>query len=119
MYTFAGFPRQPVHHLYFHQDGYPTGAAWRFAVALRETPDPAAFLVAFLRSQTGAESIKNPEQAVDAEYIYWVALLPGPDSTLQVQCWRRLQGSSSWYPRCGPMAMATFIRRFLPAGLPN
>ena len=118
VYTFTGFAESPVRHLYLHYDGYPTGAAWRFEEALRATPEPSAFLAAFLRSQPGAEPIENPEQAADAEYRYRyrVALLPGHHSPLQVQCWRRLPGSSSWHPRCGPMALATFIRRFLPGG---
>ena len=40
VYTFTGFPESPVRHLYLHHDGYPTGAAWRFAEALREAPEP-------------------------------------------------------------------------------
>ena len=40
VYTFTGFPESPVRHLYLHHDGYPTGAAWRLAEALREAPEP-------------------------------------------------------------------------------
>ena len=119
IYSFIGFPGQPEHHLYLHHDGYPTGAAWRFAETLRESPDPAAFPTAFLSTQPKAEPLASPEQAPDAEYRYQVRLLPGPDPQLQVQAWRRLPGSSAWHPRCGPMALATFIRRFLPGGLPD
>ena len=36
VYSFTGFPSTPERHLYLHHDGYPTGAAWRFATALRE-----------------------------------------------------------------------------------
>jgi hypothetical protein len=58
VYTFTGFLETPVRHLYLHLDGYPTGAAWRLAEALREAPEPASFFVAFLRTaQCGA----NPE----------------------------------------------------------
>ena len=102
VYSFTGFPGVPEHHLYLHHDGYPTGAAWRFAEALRETPEPASFLAAFLSTQPRAEPIQSPEQAADAEYRY------------RLQCWRRLPGSSSWNPRCGPMPLAVFIQRFLP-----
>jgi hypothetical protein len=48
VYTFIGFPRFPERHIYLHHDGYPTGAAWRFATALRETSESASFLSAFL-----------------------------------------------------------------------
>ena len=114
VYTFIGFPRVPDHHLYLHQDGYPTGATSRFAAALRENPEPASFLVAFLSTQPTAEPIQSPEQAADAEYRYRVQLDPGPEPQLQVQCWRRIPGGGSWVPRCGPMPLAVFIQRFLP-----
>ncbi|MEX1317287.1 MAG: hypothetical protein AB1Z22_09210 [Synechococcaceae cyanobacterium] len=119
LFSFKGFPGVPVRHLYLHHDGYPTGAAWRFAETLRASSDPAALLATFLRSQPRAEQIENPEQAADAEYRYQVQLLPGPDPQLLVQAWRRLPGSSSWHPRCGPLALAVFVRRFLPGGLPE
>ena len=70
VYTFTSFPGGPQRHLYLHHDGYPTGAAWRFAAALRETPEPALFLVAFLSTQPRAEPIQCSEQAADAEYRY-------------------------------------------------
>jgi hypothetical protein len=114
VFSFSGFPGVPQHHLYLHHDGYPTGAAWRFAAALRETPEPALFLVAFLSTQPRAEPIQCPEQAADAEYRYRVQLVPGADPQLQVQCWRRIPSSSSWNLRCGPMPLAVFIQRFLP-----
>jgi hypothetical protein len=106
-----------VRHLYLHHDGYPTGAAWRFAEALREAPEPASFLVGFLNTQPNAEPIQSPEQAADAEYRYLVQHAPDADPRLQVQCWRRIPGGDSWNPRCGPMSLATFIRRFLPGGI--
>lgn len=108
-----------MRHLYLHHDGYPTGAAWRFATALRNHPAAAAFLAAFLITHPSAEALAAPEQAADAEYRYAVQLFPDADPELQVQCWRRLPGCSSWQPRCGPMALATFILRFLPSGLPD
>lgn len=119
VYTFSGFPGQSELHLYLHHDGYPTGAAWRMAQALRAAPKPASFLASFLHTQAKAEPLERPEQAADAEYRYRVELLPGPDPQLQVQGWRRLPGSSAWHPRCGPMAMPAFIQRFLPGGLPD
>lgn len=119
VYSFSGFPGVSEHHLYLHHDGYPAGAAWRFAVSLRECPDPVSFLATFLSTQPGAEPIASPERAADAEYRYRVELLHRPDAQLQVQCWRRLPGSSGWHPRCVPMALAVFIQRFLPGGLPN
>ena len=99
-----------------HHDGYPTGAAWRFAEALREAPEPDSFLVAFLITQPNAEPIQSPEQAADAEYRYLVQLVSDAARRLQVQCWRRIPGGDSWNPRCGPMSLVTFIRRFLPGG---
>lgn len=98
VYSFSGFPGVPERHLYLHHDGYPTGAAWRFATALRQRPEPEAFAAAFLASQPGAEPLAAPAQAADAEYRYRVQLLAG----------------TTWQPRCGPMALELFIRRFLP-----
>jgi hypothetical protein len=114
VFSFSGFAGIPDRHVYFHHDGYPTGAAWRFAEALREAHEPASFLAAFLSIQPRAEPIKSPEQAADAEYRYRVQLIPCSDPRLQVQCWRQIPGSGSWIPRCGPMPLAAFIQRFLP-----
>jgi len=95
VYTFTGFPEAPVRHLYLHHDGYPTGAAWRFATALRHQPAAAAFLAAFLSTQPAAEALDEPEQAADAEYSYVVEWIPDTASELHVQCWRRLPGIDS------------------------
>jgi len=114
VYSFSGFPGLPERHLYLHHDGYPTGAAWRFAMALRQRPQPEAFAAAFLATQPGAEPLAAPEQAADAEYRYRVQLQAGDTGPLLVQTWRRLPGGSTWQPRCGPMALELFIRRFLP-----
>jgi len=114
VFSFTGFPGVPDHHLYLHHDGYPTGAAWRFAAALCENHEPASFLAAFLSTQPRAEPFQSPEQAADSEYRYLVQLVPDVDPHLQVQCWRRIPGGSSWIPRCGPMPLAAFIQPFLP-----
>ncbi|AFY28904.1 hypothetical protein [Cyanobium gracile] len=114
VYTFTGFPGASGRHLYHYQDGYPTGSAWRFVQALRETPEPSSFLDAFLSTQPKGETIQGPEQAADAEYRYRVQLVSGADPHLQVQCWRRIPVGGSWNPRCGPMPLASFIQRFLP-----
>jgi hypothetical protein len=114
VFSFSGFPGVPEHHLYLHHDGYPTGAAWRFEAAMRETHEPASFLAAFLSTQPRAEPNQSPEQAADAEYRYRVQLMPGAKPHLQVQCWRRIPGDDSWHPRCGPMPLKVFIQRFLP-----
>ncbi len=125
VYSFTGFPGAPVRHLYLHHDGYPTGAAWRFAMALRQQQQMTAFLSAFLSTQPGAEPLAAPEQAADADYRYQVQLLAGDvggdaacdPAGVEVQCWRRLPGSTSWQPRCRPMPLSQFIRRFLPGDL--
>ena len=114
VYSFSGFPDQPLCHFYLHHDGYPIGAAWRFAAAQREAADASSFLAAFLSTQNQTEPLASPEQASDAEYRYRVQLLPGTDPRLEVQCWRRMPGGGSWIPRCGPMPLAVFIQRFLP-----
>jgi hypothetical protein len=114
VFSFIGFPGVPEHHLYLHHDGYPTGAAWRFAAALREIPEPASLLDAFLSTQPRSEPIQSPERVADAEYRYQVQLHPGPDPHLEVQCWRRIPGGGSWISRCGPTPLALFIQRFLP-----
>ncbi len=118
VFSFTGFPGFPECHLYLHHDGYPSGAAWRFEAVLRETPESASFLAAFLSFQPRVEPIQCPDQAADAEYRYWVQLVPCADPHLQVQCWRRIPGGGSWNPRCGPMVLAVFIQRFLAGEIP-
>jgi hypothetical protein len=114
VYSFTGFPHQPVRHLYLHHDGYPTGAAWRLATSLRHDPSPIHFLTSFLSTQPGVVILATAEQAADAEYRYLVQRLPGSDPALLVQCWRRIPGLNSWNLRCGPLPLAAFIERFLP-----
>ncbi len=118
VYTFTGFPGNPESYLYLHHDGYPTGAAWRFATALRHSHQASSFLASFRCTQPRAELLTSAEQSADAEYRYQVRLLDSTDPRLQVTCWRRLPGGTSWQPRCGPMALAVFIQRFLPGELP-
>ncbi len=114
VYTFIGFSGIPERHLSLHHDGFPSGAAWRFAAAQRVAVDASSFLSAFLSTQRQAEPLASPEQAADAEYRYRVELLAGSDPQLAVQCWRRLPVGDIWIPRCGPMPLAAFIQRFLP-----
>ncbi|CAK6696427.1 hypothetical protein VB734_13220 [Synechococcus sp. BA-124 BA4] len=118
VYSFTGFPGTPERHLYLHHDGYPTGAAWRFATALRHSQEASSFLASFLSTQPRAEVLSGAEQSADAEYRYQVRLLERSDTRLQVACWRRLPEGSSWQPRCGPVPLAVFIQRFLPGELP-
>ena len=129
VYSFIGFPsadflsadfpsadRKSAQecHYYLHHDGYPSGAAWRFAAALRQGGAASAFLAAFLSSQPQAEALARVEQAADAEYRYRLQLLASADPQVQVQCWRRIPGGGSWHCHCGPMALAAFMQRFLP-----
>ena len=95
----------------------PKPTAWRLATARRHQGDPVALLQAFVATQPGAEDLSAPQEAADAEYRYRIVLVAGPAAELQVQCWRRLPGSTDWQPRCTPMALADFIRRFLPGEL--
>ena len=113
-YSFTGFSGAPERHFCLHHDGYPTGAAWGFATAQRETADASSFLGAYLSTQHQVDPLESPEQVADAAYRYRVQLLPGTDPHLEVQCWRRMPGGGSWIPRCGPMPLAAFIQRFLP-----
>lgn len=114
VFSFIDFPDSPEQHLYLHHDGYPTGAAWRFATARRLNGEPAGFLRAFVSTQPGAIQLSAPQQAADAEYLYRVALVAGSANELQVQCWRRLPGSRDWQLRCSQVSLADFILRFLP-----
>ena len=58
-YTFTGFPGNPQCHLYLHHDGYPTGAAWRFAAALRNGGEASSFLASLLGTQYQTEPVAN------------------------------------------------------------
>jgi hypothetical protein len=116
VYSFIGFPSAQECHYYLHHDGYPSGAAWRFAAALQQGDAASAFLAAFLSSQPQAEALARAEQAADAEYRYRLQLMSSADlqPQVQVQCWRRIPGGGSWHCHCGPMALAAFMQRFLP-----
>jgi hypothetical protein len=114
-YSFSGFPGQPDRYLYLHHDGYPTGAAWRFAAALRICGQLAEFPTCFVNTQPGSIPLAGPDAPTDAAYRYRVEFQQQPNAELQVQVWRRLPGSDSWMPRSGVMPLKTFIKRFLPA----
>jgi hypothetical protein len=122
VYSFTGFPEQPQaqpsFHLYLHHDGYPTGAAWRFATAWRHCGSAAGFLEAFRQTQSGAVALAGPSDAADAEYRYGVGLSLAPaddgEHGITVRCWRRLPATGIWHPRCEPVPLVSFIQRFLP-----
>jgi hypothetical protein len=117
-YSFSGFPEQSPHqphcHLYLHHDGYPTGAAWRFAASLRHGGAVESFLAEFRHSQPEAVELASVSEAADADYRYSLRLQVGVHPTIVVQCWRRHPATSSWHLRCGPVPLGVFIQRFLP-----
>jgi len=116
VYSFIDFSPAQECHYYIHHDGYPSGAAWRFAAALQQGGAASDLLAAFLSSQPQAEALARVEQAADAEYRYrlWLLASADPQLQLQVQCWRRIPGGGSWHSHCGPIALTAFIQRFLP-----
>lgn len=117
-YSFSGFPEQPPEdpqlHLYLHHDGYPAGAAWRFAASLRHDAAEKGFVAAFRHTQPEAVELAILAEAADAEYRYSLRLQAGMHPSIVVQCWRRHPATSSWHLRCGPMGLNAFIQRFLP-----
>ena len=126
VYSFSGFPEQPPQqprcHLYLHHDGYPTGAAWRFAASLRHAGAVEGFLAAFRHTQPQAIALASVAEAADADYRYCLRLQAGVPAlnvpaAIAVQCWRRHPSTSSWHLRCGPLPMEAFIQRFLPGEL--
>jgi hypothetical protein len=118
VYSFSGFPELPADqrncHLYLHHDGYPAGAAWRFAASLRHVGAAESFLAAFRHTQAEAIVLAGLAEAAEADYRYRLRLLPGSAGSIEVQCWRRHPATSNWYPRCGSMPLRAFIQRFLP-----
>ncbi|MFM7087736.1 MAG: hypothetical protein ACKOXO_12210 [Cyanobium sp.] len=92
----------------------PTGAACRFAIALRLCLQPAQLPVGLGGSPPASVPLTAVEEAADAEDRYRVQFQSGAAAPFAVICWRRLPGSSAWCCRCGPMALAVFIARFLP-----
>ena len=117
LYSFFWFPAQPECHLFLQHDGYPTGAAWRWATSLRHSPQPSDFLIGFLATQPSAILLERESDALEATYRYRVELPSDPSAPIQVRAWIRLPGSSAWHPRCGPLPLVAFIQRFLPGDL--
>jgi hypothetical protein len=114
LYSFSGFAGEPERHLVLPHDGYPTGAAWRFATAARAGGSPKDFLRSFLATNPSAEPLATADQSDDAEYSYRVELSGSRCLRLQVHCWRRYPGEIGWQRRCGPMPLERFVARFLP-----
>ncbi len=116
--SFSGFPEQPPQqtccYLYLHHDGFPTGAAWRFAASLRHGGAVEGFLAGFRHSQPEAVELASVAEAADADYRYSLRLQAGVHPSIEVQCWRRHPATSSWHLRCGPLPLDVFIQRFLP-----
>ena len=99
VYTFMGFPANGLRHLDLHHDGYPTGAAWRFAEALRDAHEPAAFLAAFLRTQPRADVSRAwsrpPMRNTDTRWSY---------ARVLIRCRRSNAGGGSPAPAVGTLA---------------
>lgn len=117
VFSFHGFPEQPDCCLLLQHDGFPTGAAWRFALSLGISTSPEAFLNSFLQTQPNAINTTGASLLPQVLYRYQITLVDGPKERLQVQCWRLLTHKQRWSPRCGPMPMRGFIQRFLPGEL--
>ena len=115
--SFHGFPEQANCCLLLQHDGFPTGVAWRFALSLRISTSPEAFLNSFLHTQPNAINMAEAPSLQQVLYRYQITLVDGPKERLQVQCWRLLPHYQCWSPRCGPMPMMGFIQRFLPGEL--
>jgi hypothetical protein len=113
-YSFSGFPDQPERHLYLDHDGYPTGAALRFATALQTCAQLAEFPTCFVKSVPQSIAESGPDAAADAEYHYRVEFKRLPTAVLEVQAWHRRPGSDGWMPRCELMPLNAFLKRFLP-----
>jgi hypothetical protein len=119
LFSFLGFPASPCPHLLLPHDGFPTGAAWRLAQARRGCALPAALPASFLASQPAACPLADPGEAgAVALYRYELVLHPRRACPLWIACWRRYPGGIGWQRRCGPMALNTFLGRYLPGDGP-
>jgi hypothetical protein len=114
VYSFSGFLDPPERHFFFHHDGYPKGAAHRFAVALRHSSEDTSFLTAFLSTQRYVEPMASLNQVTDAAYRYRIQLVRSSQPSLLVQCWKLMPDHNRWHPRSSRMLMDMFIQRFLP-----
>jgi len=114
VYSFSGFLDPPERHFFLHHDGYPKGAAHRFAVALRHSSKATSFLAAFLSTQRHVEPMASLGQVSDAAYRYRIQLVHLPQPSLLVQCWKLIPDHNRWHPRSSRMPMDLFIQRFLP-----
>ena len=91
VFTFTGFPQTPPSHLYLNHDGYPAGAAWRFATAQHHHPDADQAVVANLAAvkhrlvtdrDAAAEGQGRPRIGMQHRPVLDIAVFPESDQLI-------------------------------------
>jgi hypothetical protein len=103
-------PRQ--HHWWLAEDGFPQRIASLLEAPLCSSNQGAGQLDELLQvfdplPELGAAEA-NPA-GLQASYRYLIQVRPDGAA---LSCWRRYPEGIGWQRRCGPMALAQFIRRF-------
>ncbi len=64
------------------------------------------------RAFSDCTALAKPDPPSEASYHYRFSLPSGRLASASVACWRRHGPGGPWQRRCGPMALATFLRHY-------
>ena len=64
------------------------------------------------RAFSDCTALAKPDPPSEASYHYRFSLPSGRLASASVACWRRYGPGGPWQRRCGPMALATFLRHY-------
>ena len=64
------------------------------------------------RAFSDCTALAKPDPPSEASYHYRLSLPSGRLASASVACWRRHGPGGPWQRRCGPMALATFLRHY-------
>lgn len=100
------------HHWWLAGDGFPQRIAGLLAAPLQATGQPAASAAELAEIFAPLPAIAAAEAHPACRQAGYRYLLCLRTSGVHLSCWRQYPGEVGWQRRCGPMALAAFIRRF-------
>ena len=120
--------RRAAHHWLITAHGDPTGLAARLQGPLEGARTTGSSTTsskagAVPRAESGPDclwqrafsdctALAKPDPPSEASYHYRFSLPSGRLASASVACWRRHGPGGPWQRRCGPMALATFLRHY-------